>query len=138
MNEQEHNQPGEHPKSKDLNRYAREQLRKETGHEDREEYAAELAVPYAEPLQAPIEHRRPVQLSAAEEGRTRTQGRGVGYTALVMGLLSLFIFPSLLGSVAALLGVITFFQGNRALGVWSVTLGLISLVGYFLLVPLYA
>ncbi|MCR8635002.1 hypothetical protein [Paenibacillus radicis (ex Xue et al. 2023)] len=136
MNEQNRIQPGEHPK--DSYHFSKEQLSKETGHDSTEEYAAELAVPYAEPMQAPIESRRPVQLSAAEDGRTQSHGKWLGYTALVLGILSMFVFPTLLGSIAALSGVITYVQGNRALGIWSVILGLISLVGYFLLVPLYA
>ncbi|NOU95440.1 hypothetical protein GC093_19735 [Paenibacillus sp. LMG 31456] len=136
MKEQNRIQPGEHPNNS--NHFSREQLYKETGHDSTEEYAAEIAAPYAEPMQAPIESRRPVQLSAAQEERIQTHGKWLGVTALVLGILSMFVFPTLFGSIAALLGVITYVQGNRALGIGAVSLGLISLIGYFLLVPLYA
>jgi hypothetical protein len=134
----EHNDKSTGNRPVDSKPFSKEQLHMESDHNDgKEEYAAELAVPYAAPIQAPVE-RQAKQLSDTQEETTQVHGTWLAYTALVLGILSMFALPALFGSLAALLGVISFFQGNRALGVWSVILGLISLAGYFLLVPLYA
>ncbi|TDF96716.1 hypothetical protein [Paenibacillus piri] len=136
MNEHKDRHTGEqHPHHS--NQLSMDQLRKETGQENREEYAAELS-PYGAPVQAPMEYKRSVQLSEAQEEPLETGSKWVGYAGLIIGILSLFALPVLFGVSAALLGVISYLQGNRALGVSSVILGIISLAGYFLLVPLYA
>ncbi|PZE22680.1 DUF308 domain-containing protein [Paenibacillus xerothermodurans] len=110
----------------------------ETGRNHQEEYAAEVTPTV--PANAPVDVRdvtnrtRQAESNAADLPR----GRGLAYTALVLAILSLFVFPMLFGAVALVLGIISYFQGNRALGAWSVILSLISIGGYFLLVPLYA
>ncbi|WP_248926638.1 hypothetical protein [Paenibacillus hamazuiensis] len=114
--------------------YQRDQIRREAGLEREED--AEFAAEAAPPL---IVNRVPVTTQEnVEQSYVRPGGRAMGYFALVLALLSLFFAPALLGSAATLLGFFSFVQGSRALGVWSIVIGLISLAGYFLLVPLYA
>ncbi|OXM86087.1 hypothetical protein [Paenibacillus rigui] len=128
-------------KPKEPKRYPMDQLRKETGQEVNEEYAAEVSVPYAAPKQAPVETSLPVRKS---DSVADTQAAGgiatgwVGYTAILVSVISLFIYPVLFGAAGAFLGFIAYAQGQKALGAWSVILGLVSLAGYFLLVPLYS
>lgn len=125
---------------KEPKRFPMDQLGKETGHETNEEYASEVAAPYAAPKQAPVTtEEEPVRRS---ESVTKTDDTSAalawsGYAAIVLSVASLFIYPVLFGSAGALLGLLAYSQGQKSLGVWSVILGLVSLAGYFLLVPMY-
>ncbi|WP_036745749.1 hypothetical protein [Paenibacillus sp. UNC451MF] len=118
------------------------QLRKDWSLKDSDEYAAELVSTFGSPVQAPVDVNESPRLrmeSASTEGeRTQEKSRWLGYTALAVAVLSMFMFPTLFGSAAIVLGGISYMKGMRALGVWSVILGLISLAGYFLLLPLYS
>jgi hypothetical protein len=125
--------------------YQREQISKETGNRDvMEEYAAEISVPYTAPSVPRVvrtqEVEKPKEVSETVETEKATPRAypWLGIAALTMAVLSMFMYPTLFGSGAALLGFFAFLAGNRALGVWSIILGLIALAGYFLLVPLYA
>lgn len=101
-----------------------------------EEYAAEVA-PAPRALVQP-EKERPMESRAADRESEQTAGAGMGWTALILALASLFLLPQWLGPAAAIVGAIAWTRGSRALGVWSIVIGLISLVSYFILVPLYA
>jgi hypothetical protein len=68
----------------------------------------------------------------------RSAGRSLGWTAIVLAVAALFLWPILLGLTAAVLGFAAFRQGARSLGVWAMTLGLIAAVAYFLITPLRA
>ncbi|GIQ67996.1 DUF308 domain-containing protein [Xylanibacillus composti] len=104
-----------------------------------EEYAAEVAAPAPRVLTNP-EEERPQESRTAnrEQPEQAQQGAGMGWAALILAIASLFLLPQLLGPAAAIVGAIAWTRGSRALGVWSIVIGLISLVSYFILVPLYA
>ncbi|MFC5651719.1 hypothetical protein ACFPYJ_21890 [Paenibacillus solisilvae] len=68
---------------------------------------------------------------------TRSAGRATGWAALVLAVLSWFVWPVLLGATAAVVGFLAYRQGARGLGVWSITLGLIALASYLVLIPIY-
>jgi len=139
MKEQEHREL--EAASKEPKRFPMDQLRKETGQEATEEYAAELAAPYAAPKQAPVEAREAEASAGVKETDTRSSvgtAAWIGYTSILLSVISLFIYPVLFGAAGSLLGLLAYSQGQKALGVWSVILGLVSLAGYFLLVPLYS
>lgn len=61
--------------------------------------------------------------------------RFIGWTALAMAIVSLFVWPVFFGTVATVTGAIAWMRGSRILGIWSVTLGLISIVLYLFLAP---
>lgn len=69
---------------------------------------------------------------------TAGAGRALGWAALLFAVVSLFIWPLLMGATAAVLGYIAYRQGARSLGVWAMTLGIIAAAAYFILSPLYA
>ncbi|GEM_PF-1397742 len=102
-----------------------------------EEYAAEVA-PAQRGLVNPEEERPESGRTAANEQSEQSQGVGMGWAALILAIASLFLLPQWLGPAAAVVGAIAWTRGSRALGVWSIVIGLISLVSYFILVPLYA
>ncbi|WP_426447766.1 hypothetical protein ACP26L_26160 [Paenibacillus sp. S-38] len=99
-----------------------------------EEYAAEVAPPMT------VHNiRQPVSKAEGQENSGTTAAmKWIGYTALILAVLSLFVAPALLGSSAALFGFFAFVLGQRAIGALAILIGLISLAGYFILVPLYA
>lgn len=120
-----------------LQRLKQEQMRKESGMKMNEEFAAEAAYPLHSP-RTRQEQSKASTVSEAEQpdASASSSTRWLGYTALILAVLSLMLFPVLLGSTATLLGFFAFMLGQKALGVWSVAIGLISLAGYFVLVPL--
>lgn len=61
-----------------------------------------------------------------------------GWAGLILAIASLFVWPVLLGPGAAVIGFVALTQGHRALGIWSIVIGLISFMAYIVLVPLYA
>lgn len=63
--------------------------------------------------------------------------RWLGWTALVLSIVSLFVFPGLLGPAGAIVGFIAYLQGSRTLGVWAMALGVISLFVALFLSPFY-
>jgi len=97
-----------------------------------EETAAELSVP----VQA-ADADRTDKLSEDAAAKTRSAARATGWTALVLAVLSWFIWPVALGGAAAVVGYVAYRQGSRGLGIWSITLGLIAAAVYLILVPLY-
>lgn len=100
----------------------------------------------------------PAQLPTGFEGRVREPERGqevhsavslggedtgegsktYGWVAIVLAVASLFYWPAVLGPAAAIFGVVAYIRGSRALGVWSVVLGLLSLLAFLYLVPYYS
>jgi hypothetical protein len=121
-------------------KYQKQQLDLESGmtgndsrlNEHNEEYSAEIA--------APLSKRRFVRNEGAdnaaqEEEAAAAGGVWLGWLALAASILSLFVWPTVLGSAAVVAGVIAFWLGSRALGVWSATIGLIALAAHFLFLP---
>ncbi|MCZ8511194.1 hypothetical protein O9H85_01815 [Paenibacillus filicis] len=115
-------------------RFKQDRLHRESGGDNWEEYAAEVA-PYM-PLRETAAPETPVRQE--DNPAPEERSRWAGYSALILGLLSLLILPTFLGFASIALGALAYFRGQRALGIWSVVLGLIALAGYILLVPLYA
>ncbi|WP_019533022.1 hypothetical protein [Paenibacillus ginsengihumi] len=108
-----------------------------------EEYAAEVAFPYSRQRAAEaVKEGLRAEPAQAKERRSQAAApdayRWVGLTSLALSVLSLFVLPAVFGSAASLLGFFAYMVGQRSLGIWSVVIGLLSLAGYFVLVPLYA
>jgi hypothetical protein len=126
-------------------RFQQDQLRIESGLTNKEEYAAEITAPtskitYAVPYRsAKVESDARLEAVQDEEieelVEAVTRNKAVGYIALFVALASLFVWPVLLGVSGVILGIIAFFFGNKALGSWSIALGLVAVAAYFLLVP---
>ncbi|WP_026583837.1 DUF308 domain-containing protein [Bacillus sp. J33] len=89
-----------------------------------EETAAEIAAPGVYDRRADRE----------EEGETAAAGRGVGYAALALSILSLFVLPVLFGATGIVLGFIARRRGSETLGSWAIGIGVVSIiVGMFIL-----
>jgi hypothetical protein len=61
----------------------------------------------------------------------------VGWISLIFAIASWFLWPVIMGPTAAALGLYAFSTGSRALGIWSMTLGIIAAAVYLVLIPVY-
>ncbi|MEW9701630.1 hypothetical protein [Paenibacillus sp. SI8] len=127
-------------------RFQQDQLRMESGLNHKEEYAAEITAParkitYAEQYRSAKANARDARTDPVEDEEIEelvesvTRNKAVGYIALFVALASLFVWPVLLGVSGVILGIIAVFFGNKALGSWSIGLGLVAVAAYFLLIP---
>jgi hypothetical protein len=89
-----------------------------------EETAAELTTPMA--LGSDYER------DTAEE--STASGRILGYSALALSILSLFIVPVLFGAAGIVLGFVARRRGADGVGAWAIGIGAVSIiVGIFVL-----
>jgi len=91
------------------------------------EFAGELA--YSPSLDEGFEERDVASL---------TGNRTLGWISLAMAIASLFVLPQWFGLAGIVLGGAAFLTGSRGLALWSIVIGAISLVTYFVLVPYYS
>ncbi|MGM0751485.1 MAG: DUF4190 domain-containing protein [Bacillota bacterium] len=92
--------------------------------EYREETAAEIA--------APMNVSRDFEEDTAED--TTTSGRVLGYSALALSILSLFILPVIMGAAGIVLGFVARRRGAEMLGAWAIGIGAVSIIiGLFVL-----
>jgi len=96
--------------------------------DQREEYAAEVAPPMDTQV------RRNTDKDSTQD-RSNTNGRTVGYVGLVLGIASLFMWSVILGPIAAVVGYYAYNKGSRTTGAWSIGLGLLATISYFILIP---
>lgn len=95
------------------------------------EFSAELA---ASPSDLPAKDR---DENRKERDDVQSYDVSLGWIALAFAVASWFVWPILLGLTAAVLGFVAYRQGSRALGIWSMTLGLIAACTFLVLIPLY-
>lgn len=93
-----------------------------------EEFAAEMAAAPAAPG---------ARTRNAGEEEEALPGATIGFAAIVLGVLSFFVYPSILGPASAVIGFMAYVKGRRALGVWSMALGIISFVAFLTTLQFY-
>lgn len=95
-----------------------------------EDYREETATEIAAPLSI-----RDVDTYERDEVEERsTSGSVMGYSALALSILSLFILPVILGAVGIVLGFVARRRGAETLGAWAIGVGAVSLIiGIFVL-----
>ncbi|MEK0286433.1 DUF308 domain-containing protein [Caldifermentibacillus hisashii] len=95
-----------------------------TGYDYQEENAAEIAEPIRE------QERN-------HETESTENGKGLGYIALALAILSLFVSPVLFGGAAIILGFLARGRGAEGLGNWSIGIGAISAVIGLFIAPFF-
>ncbi|WP_407691376.1 hypothetical protein [Robertmurraya mangrovi] len=97
-----------------------------------EETAAEIA--------APVSYDRGIANRRKTEGQTNdgrgmaAAGTGVGFAAIILSILSLFVLPVLFGAAGIVLGFIALRRGSTGLGSWAIGIGAVSIIiGIFIL-----
>ncbi|MBD8069164.1 DUF308 domain-containing protein [Bacillus sp. PS06] len=98
-----------------------------------EETAAEVAPPFT-----PVREREPVYRANTgtenSAGTQSTAGTGLGWLALALSIISLFVMPVLMGAAGIIIGFIARRRGATGLGAWAIGIGVISIVlGIFIL-----
>ncbi|MBY0122369.1 DUF308 domain-containing protein [Bacillus sp. S/N-304-OC-R1] len=97
-----------------------------------EETSAELAAPITYDRGA-VTNRNYTAMSETRR-ETETAGRGIGIAALVLSIISLFVFPVLFGATGIVLGFVARRRGALSLGSWAIGIGVVSIiVGMFIL-----
>lgn len=96
-----------------------------------EETAAEIA--------APVNLRRNYAVVDREADRDEVvgEGRGMGYLALALSIISLFILPVILGAAGIIVGFIARRRGAKALGAWAIGIGAISIILGIFIMPFF-
>jgi hypothetical protein len=93
----------------------------------------ETASEIAEPVRF-----NPVQSDDRKERERPENGTsGVGVTGLVLSILSLFLWPYLLGAAGIVLGFIAYRRDARTLGVWSMIIGAVAILGALIVYPYF-
>ncbi|WP_405115949.1 hypothetical protein MHH28_14245 [Paenibacillus sp. FSL K6-1217] len=97
-----------------------------------EEYAAELS-----PLPSQLQSTAGLDGDAQRTSGGVSEGtdRRIGYIGLGFGVVSLFIWSIILGPIAAVLGYYAYTKGQKSAGAWSMGLGIVSALSYFVLIP---
>lgn len=95
-----------------------------------EETAAEIAEPYQ--ASRDREDRRERDHVGNDSG-----SKGIGYTALAIAIISLFVLPVLLGVAAIVVGYIARRKGAHALGAWSIGIGIVSVILGIFITPFF-
>ncbi|WP_349407840.1 DUF4190 domain-containing protein [Pseudalkalibacillus sp. SCS-8] len=118
------------------NRYDREERK------DREYEADFMEETAAEVLPLPEQERVDDRRGNHEEELDQetddlNEGRGVGYFALALSVLSLFFLPVLLGAAGIIVGFFARRRGARSLGNWAIGLGIVSIVVSLIFVPFF-
>jgi hypothetical protein len=97
-----------------------------------EEFAAEVSpIP---PALGNGEDRR--NNEAMVEEANEAGGTGLGWGALVLSIMSLFFLPVLTASIGVVTGFFAYRNGARTLGMWSIAIGLFSIIFAIFFAPL--
>ena len=104
-----------------------------TPSEYREETAAEIAAPV--PLTRPTFREK--SKDGTGTGAGTNEGTGMGWAALVLSILSLFVMPILFGAAGIVLGFIARRRGAEGLGAWAIGIGAISIVVGIFILPFF-
>ena len=95
-----------------------------------EEYAAEIS-----PLPAQSQRANSRDTERTTSGGAEKDERAIGYIGLGFGVVSLFIWSIIMGPIATVLGYYAYARGQKTAGAWSMGLGIVSTLSYFVLIP---
>jgi len=68
-------------------------------------------------------------------GDTATGGAGLGWLALALSIISLFVMPMLMGIAGIIIGFIARRRGANGLGAWAIGIGALSIILSTLILP---
>ncbi|MDQ0231625.1 DUF4190 domain-containing protein [Metabacillus malikii] len=96
------------------------------------ESAAEIA--------APVNLRREVIRNKSDSNMgesTATEGKGIGFLALALSIISLFILPVILGAAGVIVGFIARRRGATGTGAWAIGIGIVSIILGMFIMPFF-
>jgi hypothetical protein len=71
----------------------------------------------------------------ADEGQVEEGGTALGWTGLVLSILSLFFLPVLMATAGIVTGFFAYRSGARTLGLWAIGIGAVALIIGLFFVP---
>jgi hypothetical protein len=92
---------------------------------------------YREETSAELTDSRPKSFQINDNSEKSSAGTGIGITALVVSIISLFMMPVFLGIVGIVLGFIARGRGARSLGSWAIGVGALSIVVGIFIMPFF-
>ncbi|PJW22074.1 DUF4190 domain-containing protein [Geobacillus thermodenitrificans] len=72
-----------------------------------------------------------------ERNEERAGGAGIGWTALALSIIALFMWPILLGAAGIIVGFIARRRGAETLGAWAIGIGVIAILVRLFIMPFY-
>ncbi len=97
----------------------------------REKYDEEVATEFTTPMTLSRGYE-------TDEGTEKeSAGRLLGYSALALSILSLFILPVLMGAAGIVLGFVARRRGSGMLGAWAIGIGAVSVVVGLFVLPFF-
>lgn len=102
-----------------------------------QEIESDFETETAAEISAPVNVRRDYAEVDRDDDEVVSGGKGTGFLALVLSILSLFILPVILGAAGIIIGFIARRRGANALGAWAIGIGLISLILGILIKPFF-
>ncbi|WP_027407819.1 DUF456 domain-containing protein [Anoxybacteroides tepidamans] len=79
----------------------------------------------------------PIRRYDERDEREGADGTGLGWTALALAILSLFIMPIILGAAGIIVGFIARRRGAETLGAWAIGIGAVSIIVKLFILPFY-
>ncbi|BDG36804.1 DUF4190 domain-containing protein [Parageobacillus sp. VR-IP] len=73
-----------------------------------------------------------------ERGEEEADGAGLGWLALALSIISLFIWPVLLGAAGIIVGFIARRRGAETLGAWAIGIGIVAIIVRLFIMPFYS
>jgi hypothetical protein len=96
-----------------------------------QDYKEETATEFAAPINTT---GRPDNAFKREDAVT---GNGIGWLSLALSIISLFIWPVILGAAGIIVGFIARKRGAKALGAWAIGIGIASIIIGIFIVPFF-
>ena len=93
------------------------------------ETAAEIA--------APVNLRRDYADADSNGDEVVSRGKGIGFLALALSIISLFMLPVILGAAGIIVGFIARRRGANGLGAWAIGIGIVSLILGIFITPFF-
>ncbi|WP_299087867.1 DUF308 domain-containing protein [uncultured Metabacillus sp.] len=100
-----------------------------------DDYQTEAAAEIAAPVNVDRDYAADERVDDRNE--VVGEGRGMGYLALALSIISLFILPVILGAAGIIVGFIARRRGANALGAWAIGIGAVSLVLGIFITPFF-
>jgi hypothetical protein len=129
------NQPEQSGQSVDDIDYMDPNLGGNMNNEYSEETAAEVVPNIAvDPIRSRKTSDSSMNAASTNDTETATGGAGLGWLALALSIISLFVMPIVMGAAGIIIGFIARARGAKGLGAWAIGIGAASIiVGMFIL-----
>lgn len=99
------------------------------------DYETEAAAEIAAPVNAGRAYDR--DDAETDLGERAGEGRGIGYLALALSIISLFILPVILGAAGIIVGFIARRRGALGTGAWAIGIGAVSIILGIFIMPFF-